>query len=92
MQFQKVPNSNLNGFKNLAMLGWDEGGVGGEKAREGRRGREREGGTSPLTASFCCGGYCTSRSGAGCEVGSVLWSEELQLVGDGVGDGCSGGR
>lgn len=30
-------------------------------------------------------------SGAGCEVGSVLWSEELQLEGDGVGDGCSRG-
>ena len=25
-------------------------------------------------------------------VGSVLRSEELQLVGDGVGDGCSGER
>lgn len=66
----------------------------GERRRErgGGAEREREGGTSLLTASFCCGGYCTSRSGAGCEVGSVLWSEELQLVGDGVGDGCSGGR
>lgn len=26
------------------MLGWDEGGVRGEKVREGRRGRKREGG------------------------------------------------
>ena len=44
MQFQKVPSSSLNGFKNLTMLGWDEGGVRGEKVREGRRGRKREGG------------------------------------------------
>lgn len=28
------------------MLGWDEEEVGGEKVREGRRGRKREGGES----------------------------------------------
>lgn len=79
------------GLKALLCLeGRGGGGAWGEKVREGREGG-RERGMSPLTSSFCCGAFCT-RSGAGCEVGSVLQSEELQLVGDGVGDGCSGER
>ena len=80
---------SLKGFKSLAVFGRQ--GWRRSLGREGERG-EGERGISPLTASFCCGGFCTSRSGAGCEVGSVLRSEELQLVGDGVGDGCSGER
>lgn len=64
----------------------------GRKAEAGRRrdaGRERQG-----LGSSCCfplwQGVWACRSKTGCEVGSVLWSRGLQLMGgrrDGVGPG-----